>query len=124
MDLKQLEKEVNEAQIKVNKLREQINKVEFETRLPDLKELYQDKYWKYKNLYGGGHKGWWLYSYCIKITSLNTATFNRFESNPVEHTFRIPDESIGFHLCQIEITKEEYMKALKKFLSTANKLNN
>lgn len=93
--------------------------------MPELQKKYKGKYFKYNN--GASRdRRWPLYSFCIDIKSDWEGIFQSFElakTNNHEAVFKTKHSS-GFHLCQREITKQEYMNALKIFQKELKKLEN
>ncbi|GIV43959.1 MAG: hypothetical protein KatS3mg035_1082 [Bacteroidia bacterium] len=97
-----------------------------EKELPLLRKKYEGKYWKYDNGVDHEHR-WPLYSYCKKVIDLTQGLFDTFESTKTGYEyvniFKFNQKEF-LNLCQKEITKKEYQKALEKFQKELNKLKN
>lgn len=122
--LEELEIDKNKLQARVRLIDNSIEVIHQQKTIPELRKKYEGKYWRYRNCVSDNNS-WWLYSYCRKVTDVYTAIFDRFEAttaNDNECVFRF-NESGGFHLCQKEITKSEYMKALNNLKAKLEKLN-
>lgn len=105
----------------LRKVESELGKIKLEQELPKLKAQYEGKFWKFNNTCGGNYKPWWLYSYCQEVTNFNEGIFDSFEMSPFETSFK--NGTIDyFHLCQTEITKTEYMNAMKRMFKKLNKL--
>jgi hypothetical protein len=111
--LKQLQAEHTEIINKSRELREKISALILQKELPKLRKKYEGKFWKYQNSCSGDQK-WWLYSYCRKVEDEREAVFDTFESTPYTREFKSKDRGF-FHLCEKEISKEEYLSELKNF---------
>jgi hypothetical protein len=115
--LEVLELKLKENQKERIKIKEKIEELKTKEILPNLKNQYEGKFWKYLNSYNNDEK-WWLYSYCINVIDENYGLFNTFQTiiskHNNENNFKINTEEC-FHLCKIEITKEEYLEALNNF---------
>jgi len=112
-NLKKLEAELKENFKKGFEIRNKIDKLKTSEVLPKIKEQYEGRFWKFENSTGSENK-WWLYSFCIEAKDENGGLFNLFETNPYESKFNIKIYQY-YHLCQIEITREEFIKALELF---------
>lgn len=104
------------------KIEWKIREIEDKEILPGLKKSIEGKYWKYRN--NDGQNQWWIYCYCEEVKSVHEIYYSSFEVTPYQHEFRMWERQSGTHLCQTQISKREYDRELKKFLSTANKLFN
>lgn len=111
--LEQLKAELKEHRDAMLKLTIEIEKFKTEVHLPELKEMFEGKFWKYKNSTSDGEK-WWLYSHCREVVNDRLGIFDTFQTTPCDNVFRVHVEQF-YHLCQVEIPKEEYLKALTKF---------
>lgn len=122
--IKQLEAEEKKIRKQLREIESQIDKQKLENELPKLRKKYEGKYWKYDNGTDSENR-WWLYSYCKKVIDSSKGLFDSFESIKTEYDEENRFQSNQkeyFHLCQTEITKEEYMIALNKFKEELNKL--
>jgi hypothetical protein len=113
--LKQLEAEFKKHCQVGRAMRENIDDIQLKKQLPKLKKKYEGKFWKYKNSSGSEDK-WWLYSHCRKVVDERGGMFDSFETTTYQSNFKINNEDY-YHLCEVEITKEEYQKALADFRS-------
>jgi hypothetical protein len=93
-----------------------------EKTLQEIKEKYEGKYWKYVDIYGKLNEIGFLYSFCINVENQNKGLFNTFQTTPFGKSRFAIKECKSFHICQTEITKEEYMEALNKFKGQLNNL--
>jgi hypothetical protein len=121
---KQLQTERKKVFKQLQAIDDEIEKIELRAMLPNLRKKYEGKYWKYKN-HTSDSCHWWLYSFCKKVNDDRRGIFDRFQMtkrNDCENDFRYDKEDY-LHLCQIEITKEEYLKALNKMQLELMKLN-
>lgn len=119
--LNQLEVQYKDHCEKGFKLRKQIEKLKLKKELPKLKKKFECKYWKCLNYSSGNLESWFIYSFCKEVTGLNGGIFDCFESTPSENKFEINYKSY-FYLCETEISKDEYNKALANFKSEIEKL--
>lgn len=111
----QLKADTKKAQLKLNKLREELEEAENKKEIPTLIKQYEGKFFKYQNSCGGDEK-WWYYSFCKKVKSRSYAIADCFQTTPYENNFNIDSEQHYF-MFAIEITAQEYMNALTDFLS-------
>lgn len=107
----------------VGRINDQLQELGTKEAMPGLKKKYEGKYFKYDNGFNRQER-WWLYSYCKKVVGIRDAIFDQFETtkdfskaNRFGH-----NETCGLFLCQQEITKQEYMRELKKMTAKLNKL--
>jgi len=112
-NLEKLEAELLENRKKGFEIRNKIDELKTNEVLPKIKEKYEGRFWKYENMTSSEEK-WWLYSFCIEVENERGGLFNSFEITPYESKCNIKTNQY-FHLCQIEITREDYMKALELF---------
>lgn len=113
-------------------LRKELNKIEekefkdiITAEFPKLRDLVLDKYFKYRNSYGGDNKGWWLYR---KVTDINPSDVYLLSNN--EPTARCKGFSFEIrtngeisiqqkddtyiHILGQEITEREFNEAWNK----------
>jgi len=94
-------------------IQNQIEKIEQDEELPKLREQFEGKFFVYDN--GTSRETRWkLYVRCLKVTNLNEAIIDSFESTPYENQFKHKSKEHHF-LFQTEIKSEEYFKELNKF---------
>ena len=121
MDIEKLKKEEKQLSNKLYKIRDQREQIQRETLRPKLEKKYVGKFFKCRNSYGSGDKGWWLYSYVISLPK----NFNI--PNPVFYIYsfqmttrsgvEIQTHDITFsYLFEQEITRKEFMTAYQKML--------
>jgi hypothetical protein len=111
--LPKLKLQLEESQNMASQIRQQIAAIELKYRLPELKKKYEGRFWKYKKSRGVNTVSW-LYSYCREVIDDDTANFDQFEMAEPHHGFKINDIDY-FTICEIEISKREYLKAFKQF---------
>jgi hypothetical protein len=116
-----LKKRLAAFESKTCSLREQVFEMKFQRELPKLKKKYLGKYFKYKNSFGTSNKGWWLYFFVKGIEDTFYAKGCSFETDIDGHSQFELNGDISFSNL-IEITEEEYTKALHLFLAAAAKL--
>ena len=120
--IEKLQDELGLLQQKCRQIRDELSEINLKKELPKLKRKYEGKFWKYENSTGADEK-WWLYSYCRKVEDERGGNFDQFEVKPYNCEFTINDHGY-FHLCQIEITKEEYLEAVEQFRQNVDALLN
>jgi len=89
--------------------------------LPKLKKQYEGKFWKYKNSCRID-ENWWLYSFCKECINDRQGLFDTFQTSVYQSEFKNNKEEY-YHLCQEEISKEEYLSAYNDFKSNLELLN-
>lgn len=117
MNIEQKRKELHAVLFRANKLRTEIEEIENAVELPALRKKYNNTYWIYDNGYNNVDR-WPLYYHCIKVTSTSAAktvcfqsmSGGKFECEINKHTY--------FSSFQKQITKKEYLTALRKFLKS------
>jgi len=120
--LKQLKAEVDAISKEKIKLLDEIEKIESIKIIPKIKAKYEGKFWVFDN---GTCKEdrWPLYSYCHSVIDQREGIFDSFEiRDQGVRELNIRHQSY-FFLCEKEITKEEYMKAMIDFQNMAMSLN-
>jgi len=121
--IKQLEAEKNKVRKQLQEINNEIEDYNLKKEIPMLKKKYEGKYWKYDNGCSAENR-WWLYSFCRKVTGTDQGFFDSFETtnaNYRQNNFNYNEEQF-FHLCQIEISKEEYLKQFNLFQGRLKKL--
>lgn len=121
-NIEKLELQLKENREKGFEIQNKIDELKTKEVLPKIKEQYEGRYWKYRNSCSG-NESWWLYSFCIEAESECGGLFNSFETTPYESKFNNATNQ-HFHLCQEEITREEYMEALQEFKDKLGALAN
>lgn len=106
-----------------------IDKIELENALPDLKRKYEGKYFVFQDSYSGGNK-WNMYIYCKKITGINhfTGIFFQimpgYENNSSEILINVEKSHFISSFLRNPISKKTFIRELKKFeKQTFNILN-
>lgn len=120
--LKDLEKELEKELKKVQEIKQKISELEKDIELPELKEKYEGKFFKYLNSYGDINQEWWIYVHCKEIKSDNEVIVSTFETEKYGSKFILDDIGFLTCFCEIEITEIEYNDELCKFIDNANKL--
>jgi hypothetical protein len=118
--LSKLKSELEANQKKTSEIREQIAAIELKTRLPGLREKYEGRFWKYRKSTGVNSVSW-LYAYCREVIDECSGKFDQFEMADHLNGFRI-NEPDYFTICETEISKSDYLKALKQFQLKATEL--
>ena len=121
MNVEELKKEEKQLSNKLYKIRDQIKQSERKALRPELEKQFVGKFFKCRNSYGSGDKGWWLYSYVISLPknfnilnptfyvySFQTTTFPDVEIRIYDITFS--------HSLEQEITSKEFMTAYQNML--------
>lgn len=118
--LKQLQSEIVKIESILISQRENEERLKNKIELPRLIKKYEGKYFKYKNSYGRDDS-WNLYSYCEKVAGGERAIVHQFQTD-IRGKCEFEIGNTHFHLFQTEITKAEYLRALKQFKARCNKL--
>lgn len=116
-----LEQKVIHARLTLREANEALNDYKENLMLPEVADKYEGKYWMYLNRYGGDSDVWPIYSFCSKVNRPNEGVFDSFESSPEGNKFNLGIKQ-SFHLCEQEITKEQYLKQAKAFIQKCNLL--
>lgn len=101
-------KDLRTIEIQLYKLREKIE-------LPKLKAKYEGKYFKFDNGYNQDER-WPMYIHIIKVESHHSFLGDTFQKTTREYSFKKRDYIVDSLLTN-EITKAEYNREAKKFLS-------
>lgn len=117
-----LEKQHEEYRAKCFEIRDQIDEIKTKEILPQLKEQYEGKYWRYRNR-TSSEESWWLYSFCVEAVDERSGKFHQFETTPYQSEFKVSEDG-HYHLCEEEITKDEYLKALDEFITEVSGMAN
>lgn len=96
-------------------------KFEDEILLPILKKKYEGKYFIYENGYSKEER-WPLYCFVKKVISTRNILADTFQTTTKENSFKVNEKTGVWLLEQREITKSQYIRALKIFIKNANKL--
>ena len=121
MNVEELKKEEKQLSNKLYKIRDQRKQLEQEVFRPKLEKQFVGKFFKCRNSYGSGDKGWWLYSYVISLPK----DFNIPNPNFYVYSFQtttFPDVEIRTHdvtysySLEQEITSKEFMTAYQRML--------
>ena len=117
--LEKLEKELKENHLRACKISDEIHKIKNSVSVSDIIDKYEGKYWRYRNSNIVGD--WGMYLYCVKVLNKSIARFNTFETYQGKYNYST--EYFGFHLCKVEINKDEYIEALNRFKLAISKLS-
>lgn len=117
----QLQSDKQLLQSEFYRIRDEIQVIETELRRAENEKLVGNCY-KYRNSYGNGDPGWWLF---LKIKSLSDCGELIVDSFQVcsYGKFEFTSEQLRFNTENyISITSAEYNKELKKFLAKLQKV--
>lgn len=118
-----LKKRLAKVNAQQKAIRDRFDEMELQLQLPKLKKKYLGKYFKFRNSYGSDREGWWLYLFVKSIDATYHGRGCSFQTDIHGKSEFELDAYISFGNL-IEITDEEYTKALRLFLAAAAKLTN
>jgi len=102
---------------KMDVLREQREELEFSKLLPELRQKYEGKYFKFRNSYSCPETQedyWYIYFRCDKVENKYTAICAKLEKTK-DKIIRIETKAHeGFSLLEKECSEKEFYDTLKK----------
>jgi hypothetical protein len=119
-ELEILKQQYRMEKARVEALRDKIEDIELAQRLPALRQQYEGKYFIFKE--DDPDDSFVKYVHCKHLIDEHDGIFDAFWINNEHYVFTSNNKEEGCWYCQTEITKEEYITALKSFLEKANNL--
>lgn len=117
----ELENAVKQAHEELLEARRQLRLLKEEIYLPNLREKYERKYFKFINGTGTEGKDEVIYSYCHRLTTTDGAIVDSFRKSEGTYLFFVSIAHDSY-LLETEITQKEYYAELNKMKSAFDKL--